>query len=495
MRFVLRGIMGLLLFAVMLAAIGFGGYRFYSAVTTPREARMQPPAERSFMANTATFEATTVAPTITAYGQIRSWRTLQLRASSDGRLVEMADTFRDGARVKAGDVLLRIDPAEATSRLLDAQASLADAQSDKAEAEEAIGAAERELEATRQQVELRKQALDRQKQLMEKGYSTMALVEQEQLAVASIEQSLNNRLQSVVSARKRIERTDFAVKRGEVAVSDAERILQETTVTAPFDGILDTVGVTLGRRVSPNEALANLIDPTALEVRFSVSTEQFSRLLDTQGRLLPQPVRVVLGLGERKIEARGLLERVAAVVGEGEAGRTLFASLDVTADTVFRPGDFVTVEVEEPALTGVALLPASAATEDGRVLVVGEGDRLEEIQTRILRRRGNELIVTDVPFGKDFVRERLPQLGTGIRIQKRPANQPQPGPAVASGAPSAPASDVVTLDPERRAALLAQLEASNMPQDRKTRLIEALKQPEVSKALIERIEARAGRRG
>ncbi|WP_106754736.1 efflux RND transporter periplasmic adaptor subunit [Pannonibacter carbonis] len=495
MRFVLRSIMGLFLFAVMLGAIGFGSYRFYSAMTTPREARLQPPSERSFMANTATLEAVTVAPQITAYGQIRSWKTLQLRASSDGRLVEMSDAFRDGARVKAGDMLLRIDPAEATSRLLDAQANLADAQSDKAEAEEAIGAAERELEATRQQVELRKQALDRQKQLMEKGYSTMALVEQEQLAVASIDQSLNNRLQSVVSARKRIERTDFAVKRGEVAVQDAERVLSETTVTAPFDGILDTVGVTLGRRVSPNEALANLIDPTALEVRFSVSTEQFSRLLGDDGRLLPQPVRVVLSLGERKIEASGLLERVAAVVGEGEAGRTLFASLDVTADTVFRPGDFVTVEVEEPALSGVALLPVSAATEDGRILVVGENDRLEELQARILRRRGDELIVADVPFGRDYVRERLPQLGAGIRIQERPAPTTGTPPAIVSTAPLASPSDVVTLDPERRAALLAQLEASQMPQDRKARLIEALQQPEVSKALVERIEARAGRRG
>ncbi|WP_439528916.1 efflux RND transporter periplasmic adaptor subunit [Pannonibacter sp.] len=495
MRFVLRSIMGLFLFAVMLGTIGFGSYRFYSAMTTPRETRLQPPSERSFIANTATLEAITVAPQITAYGQIRSWKTLQLRASSDGRLVEMSDAFRDGARVKAGDVLLRIDPAEATSRLLDAQANLADAQSDKAEAEEAIGAAERELEATRQQVELRKQALDRQKQLMEKGYSTMALVEQEQLAVASIEQSLNNRLQSVVSARKRIERTDFAVKRGEVAVQDAERVLSESTVTAPFDGILDTVGVTLGRRVSPNEALANLIDPTALEVRFSVSTEQFSRLLGDDGRLLPQPVRAILSLGERRIEARGLLERVAAVVGDGEAGRTLFASLDVTADTVFRPGDFVTVEVEEPALSGVALLPVSAATEDGRILVVGEGDRLEELQARILRRRGDEVIVSDVPFGRDYVRERLPQLGAGIRIQKRPASPTATPPAALSAAPVTPPSDVVVLDPERRAALLAQLEASRMPQDRKARLIEALQQPEVSKALVERIEARAGRRG
>ncbi|NBN76930.1 HlyD family efflux transporter periplasmic adaptor subunit [Microvirga tunisiensis] len=495
MRFVLRSIMGFGLFAVMVCAIGYGVYHLHAAATAPQETRSRPPAERSFLANTATFEDVTVTPEITAYGQIRSWRTLQLRASSDGQLVEMSERFRDGAQVKAGDVLLRIDPAEATSRLLDARANLSDARSDKDEAEEAIVAAERELEATRKQVELRKQALERQRQLMDKGYSTMALVEQEQLSVAAIEQALNNRLQSVLSARKRIERSDFALKRAEVALKDAERILAETTVTAPFDGILDTVGVTLGRRVSPNEELANLIDPTALEVRFSVSTEQFSRLLGSDGQLLPQPVRVILTLGERRIIAEGLLERVAAVVGEGEAGRTLFASLDVGTDTVFRPGDFVTVEIEEPALSQVAVVPVSAATEDGRLLVVGADNRLEEIQARVLRRRGDELIVAGVPFGREYVRERLPQLGSGIRIERRqPAGAAAPV-AQAPGAPSTAEGEMVRLEPERRAALLAQLAASAMPDDRKARLIEALNQPEVSRALVERIEARAGRRG
>ncbi|ADZ69647.1 Secretion protein HlyD [Polymorphum gilvum SL003B-26A1] len=503
MRFLLRGLIGLGLFAVMVAAIGYGAWELRTALETRDVAGRMRPDERVYAANVARLDPVSVQPTIVAYGQVRSWRTLQIRATSQGPLVAMADKFRDGAAVKAGDLLVRIDPSDAQAKLFDAQAALADAQAEKAEAEEAIGSAEQELEATRQQVDLRTQAFNRQKQLMEKGYSTMAQVEQEQLSLASIQQTLSNRQQAVITARKRIERMEFAVRRAEIALAEAERVLAETTLLAPFDGLLDNVDATLGRRVSPNEALAELIDPSALEVRFTVSTAQFSRLIDADGRLLSAAVSATLQLGERVVKVPGRLDRAAAVVGEGEAGRTLFASLETSGDTVLRPGDFVTVSIAEPRLDNVARIPAAAATEDGRILVVEEGDRLSEVTLRILRRQGDDLIVAGAPFGMDYVTQRQPQLGAGLKVRPRRNEPADAAPALAGGRAPDPRAgqegqetvELVSLDPERRAALIARLTESRMPEDRKVRLLEALNQPEVSRSLVERLEAGIGRRG
>ncbi|MEP4031776.1 HlyD family efflux transporter periplasmic adaptor subunit [Roseibium polysiphoniae] len=501
MRFLTRGLIGLVLLAIMASTIGYGVYRVSTAMNQ-EEARRRPPVqERTYAVNVSSLTSETVAPITTAYGQVESWRSLEIRASSEGQLVGVAAKFRDGAAVKGGELLVRIDPADAQSELLDAQAAQADAEAHKAEAEEAIVVAEQELVAAEKQLELRRQALDRQTQLREKGYSTMVQVEQEQLSVAALEQALSNRLQSVITSRKNVERMELGVARARIAVQDAERTLEETTITAPFSGTLDQVNATLGRRVSSSETLAVLIDPTALEVKFSVSTQQFSRFLDDAGRLIQVPVEAQLDLGDRVVSVPGTLDRAAAVVATGEAGRTLFASLDVDADTPLRPGDFLTVKLEEPALENVAVIPASAASEDGRILVVDEEQRLGTAQARVLRRMGDQLVVTDVPFGQLYVRERLPHLSAGLKVTPRVVGTPgeapeaaqtsQGGPKPASG-PAAP-EDLVTLEPDRRDALIARLSESRMPEERKARLINILNQPKVPSEVLERIENGRGR--
>jgi len=503
MRFLMRGLVGLALMAIMIGFAGFGTFRLYSAMTVEETVRQRPARERSYSVNVAELTPETVAPVTTAYGVIESWRTLELRASSEGKLVDVASKFRDGAAVAEGELLLRIDPANADFQVLDAEAALADAEAQKAEAEEAIVGAEQELVAAGRQLELRRQALERQTQLKDKGYSTAVQVEAEQLAVASLDQSLSNRLQAVITARKRIERMDLTVKRALLALDDARRVLDETTLTAPFNGYLSEVNATLGRRVSPSETLAKLIDPAALEVRFSLSTSEFSRLLDDSGNLIKAPVTVTLQLGGRAIQVQGGIDRSAAVVTEGEAGRTLFATLDIEPGTVLRPGDFVQVAVQEPELRNVARVPASAVTEDGRLLIVGEGDRVSEIQATVLRRMRDEVVLANVPFGAEYARERLPQLGTGLKVIPRrlgedgkapPEDRPSTAQAPQSGVPR-PGGDLVALEPERRAALIAQLNETDMPETRKARLLALLNKPMVPKDLIERLEERGGRSG
>ncbi|GAA0775115.1 efflux RND transporter periplasmic adaptor subunit [Roseibium denhamense] len=503
MRFLLRGLLGLALMAVMAGFVGLGAYRLYGAMTAEETVQKRAPRERTYSVNVAELVPQTVTPVTTAYGHVESWRTLQLRASSEGKLVEVANKFRDGAAVADGELLLRIDPANAEFQVLDAEAALADALAQEAEAEEAIVGAEQELEAARRQLELRRQALDRQIQLRDRGYSTAAQVEAEELGVASLEQSLSNRLQAVITARKRIERMDLTVERARLVLSDARRVLDETTLTAPFYGYLSEVDATLGRRVNPSETLAVLIDPSALEVRFSVSTTEFSRLLDESGELIPAPVTVTLQLGGRSVEISGQIDRAAAIVGDGEAGRTLFATLDLQPGTVLRPGDFVKVDIEEPELSGVAVVPSSAVTEGGKLLIVADGDRLGETTATILRRMRDEVVLANVPFGTDFVVERLPQLGKGLRVSPRRLGTDPSGataPENVSSLTTVPESvgqnqDLVALEADRRAALIDQLSTSQIPEDRKARLLGLLNQPMVPKDLVDRLEQRRGRSG
>jgi hypothetical protein len=195
------------------------------------------------------------------------------------------------------------------------------------------------------------------------------------------------------------------------------------------------------------------------------------------------PVTVALDVMGADILTTGTISRESAGVGEGQTGRVIYALIDAPAG--FRPGDFVRVRVEEAPLDGVAVLPARAVGPSGQVLVLGEDERLAEAAVEVLRRQGNDVIVQAVElYGREIVAERTPLLGAGIRVRPvRPesAGEPSAGP------------EMVTLDPERRARLVAFIEANPfMPPDVKERALGQLQQEQVPAQVIERIESRMG---
>jgi hypothetical protein len=235
--------------------------------------------------------------------------------------------------------------------------------------------------------------------------------------------------------------------------------------------------------VGQNERLGQIIDPAQLEVAIRLSTAQYARLVDAGGALRPEPVTVALDVLGAEIVASGRLARSAAAVGEGQAGRLVYATLDAAPG--FRPGDFVTVRLAEPPLDRVVRLPASALGADGTVLALGPDDRLEALPATLERRQGDHVILSGAVLeGREVVVERSPLLGAGIKV--RPVR-----PESSASAPPAPA--LLELTPERRAALIAFVEANpRMPQEAKDRILGQLSQDRVPAQVVERIESRMG---
>jgi multidrug resistance efflux pump len=151
-----------------------------------------------------------------------------------------------------------------------------------------------DVAAARRQAELRARALARQADLLDRGVGSAAAVEDAELAAATAEQAVLSRRQAEAQAEARATDAETALERARIALAEAERQLAETTLTAAFDGVLAEVDVAAGRLVGRNERLARLIDDTALEVSFRISTAQYARLIGEDGSLPQVPVRVVL---------------------------------------------------------------------------------------------------------------------------------------------------------------------------------------------------------
>lgn len=484
MRFLRRSLTGLFLMAVTLGLLAFAGVQVRDAAQDrmAQEPRSFEQSERVFAVNVVPAEFETITPVITAFGEIESRRTLEIRTAVAGRVIEIAPEFVEGGTVTEGQVLARLDPTDAESVLERVQSDIVDAKAEQREAERALVLARDELAAAQDQADLRDRAFQRQRDLEERGVGTAAAVEVAELAAGQARQAVLSLRQAVAQAEARIDQAATQLSRARIAEAEAQRRLDDTVITAGFSGTLADVSVVQGRLVSSNEQLARLIDADALEVAFRLSTQQFARLLNEDGTLRTANVRVVLDVFGTNLSAQGTLIRAGAAVGDGQTGRLLFATLDSAAG--FRPGDFVTVQIDEPPLDRVARLPATALNAAGEVLVLVEEDRLDVVSVDLLRRQGDEVLVRAENLrGREVVAERTPLLGAGIKV--RALRQ--------SGMAETESPDMVELTEERRARLTAFVQANaGLPEAARQRILDQLSQGTVPARVVQRIESRMG---
>lgn len=486
MRFLRHSLTGLFLLAVTLGLFVYAAAMVRDAVVARlSDEPFSPPArERVFTVNVVTATPETITPTLTAFGEIRSRRTLQIRASAAGQIVELSPEFEEGAEVQAGEVLARIDPTNAQFALDRAANNLRDAEAAAADAVRAVALARDTLAASEEQAALQQKAYDRQIDLRDRGVGSVSAVEAAELSAAGARQSVISARNALAQAESRVETTANEVNRARIARDEAQRALDDTTIRAEFDGTLSNVAAVEGGLVTANEQLAQLIDASALEVAFRVSTAQYARLLDDQGRLLKAPVSVALDVQGIALTAEGTITRDSAAVGDGQTGRLIFARLDAARG--LKPGDFVTVSITEPPLPRVLRLPATAVDADETVLAINDSERLEAISVRLMRRQGDEVLVRSPDIaGREIVAQRSPLLGAGIKVKPL---RPAPGDATQAAQP-----DLVELTPERRDKLKAFISASDrLPDDVKTRILAQLDADRVPASMVERIEARIG---
>lgn len=485
MRFLRQSLAGLFLLSATVALLMMAGNLIRGAVEErmSQEPRTPPQRERVFTVNVVPATPADIAPVLTVFGEIQSRRTLELRTAAGGAIVELSEDFEEGGQVAAGDLLLRIDDADARDALARAQTEWREAEAEVRDADRGLLLAQDDVSAAMEQAELRAKALARQQDLEARGVGTAAAIEAAELNLASARQSTLSRRQALANAEARVDQAANSLERAGIAVAEAERNLEDRMIRADFTGTLAEVSVVTGGLVTANERIAQLIDPNALEVAFRVSTAQYARLLDENGRLNASDVTVALNVSGIDLTATGKISRDSAAVGEGQTGRLVFATLD--APRGLKPDDFVQVSVQEPVLNNVIAIPSSALTPQGDVLVLGEGDRLEALPVRMLRRQEDQIIVRGRELaGREVVARLSPVLGVGIKV--KPIRE-----GAKIEAPQAP--EMVALTDERRAKLVAFVEANNrMPAEAKQRVLGQLQGNEVPARLVNRLEQRMG---
>ena len=315
-----------------------------------------------------------VEPTPTTYtsrvqlnGVVESRTVTSIVPQVAGRIVDVAPTFRTGARVEKGDLLFVIDPAD---------------------------------------YEL---AVDRTLAEIEVARSELARLEAEAAAEREVwKNSFPNReIPDLIARKPQIAAAKARIHSGEAARAAAELALSRTVVRAPFDARVLETQLDLGQVVGTTAAVGSIFSEASLEIAVPVSADELRRI----GDIYDRSARITAPAGQ---QIDGRVVRKAASLDERTRLGTLYVeSSDPAALTL---GEFVSVEIVGAETDEALRLPDAAMTSRNRLWVV-EGEELAERQVEILGRDGDTLVVRTFDTADGVVAIPPPDVRVGLLVE------------------------------------------------------------------------------
>lgn len=330
---------------------------------------------------------------LNATGYVVAQRKAAISSKATGRLEWLG--VAEGSRVKAGDLIARID-----NRDVIAQSQSADAATHAAEAL----VRQAEVERQNAQVEYR-----RSDELVGKGFISRS-------ALDTAKARLDRAQAAVASAQANVNAARANARNAQVAVDYTE-------IRAPFDGVILSKSANVGDLVTPfsnatdsKGAVVSMADMSTLEVEADVSESSLGKIS------VGQPAEMVLdALPDMRF--RGRISRIVPTVDRAKATvmtKVKFDAIDprvlpeMSAKVSFLSQE-VTAEQQKPL---VAVNPDAIVQRDGRnvVFVVRDGHAVAVPVTPGAKLGDATAVTGDVKAGEKAVAKPAPSLASGIAV-------------------------------------------------------------------------------
>jgi RND family efflux transporter MFP subunit len=297
-----------------------------------------------------------------------------------------------GTRVAEGAPLVRLSSTEAAAQLAEAEANAA--QSAAALNLDADGAfaVDRVPEVANARAEL---------QLAEAEYGRVRSLLDERVVSRS---EYDQRATQVEAARQRLEASRNAATQRYRAyqaslarVTLARKALADTSVRAPFSGVVVERRVSTGDYVTRGQVVATVVRIDPLRIELSIPEQDVSRIAAGQ----PVTFRVD-AYPDRQFA--GTVRYISPALRPDQRAMVIEAVVP-NPDATLKPGLFATAEIAEPGRRTAVLVPRAALREVGstrRVFAVVDG-RLEDRIVTLGQAVGDRVVVTTGVAAGDVV--------------------------------------------------------------------------------------------
>ncbi len=388
----------------------------------------------------------TFRSTVTASGEIVATRYADIGSNVMGRLV--AVLVKEGDRVRAGQVLARIDPVQARADLGGAAAAVAALGAEAEGAVNQIRAAEADVASAEARYAEAETALKRARDLHDQALSPRADLDKAQAAFDAARGTLASARAAAQRALNAKAAAEQRVAQARAQAARARDVVSKTEITSPIDGIVSRLQVREGEMVviglqnQPGSILMTVSDLSSINAEVKVAEADVLRLRTGQS------ASVVLEALPGRTFAGTVVEVGAGalpVVGTQNAAREfrVVVRLDAT-DADLRPGLTCDAEILADEKTGVLTVPLQSvvlrpgstpagagavanATEQAGVFVIDNDTvAFAPVTTGIIG--GLQVEVSGVAEGAmvvsgPFQALRQLQAGSRIRIQAEPARR------------------------------------------------------------------------
>ncbi|MEX0304508.1 MAG: efflux RND transporter periplasmic adaptor subunit [Leisingera sp.] len=224
--------------AVLTAAAAFVAYP--ADENPPAE---EPEAPQRMLAEVHILKPEARHATITTHGQVSPRWQSRLSAEVGGRVVSVSSSLLTGARFQKGETLARIEDSTYRSAAASARSALATAE----------------------------------RALLEEG-------QRGKLALENWEASgLGGEATGLTLRRPQLAEARAGVEAARAALAQAEYELQQTRITAPFDGVVASRSLNPGEVVQAGTQIAEVFDTSVFEVTAPLSASQFVQLGASEG--------------------------------------------------------------------------------------------------------------------------------------------------------------------------------------------------------------------
>ena len=385
----IRSVIRFVLPLLVLGACGYAGWWLVNSKPEPEVAEMPAPLLR---VEGITLKASVFPVVARSQGTVQPQVRTVLTSEVGGRVVEMSPHFRPGFFFKKDELLVRVDPVNYETALVEAKAALATAEAllvdEKAKAEQAI-----------------------------EGWKALG---------RSAEPSpMLTRVHQVAKAQADVEAAKAQIRK-------AERDLERTELRAPYDGQVLRQAVDLGQVVNAGADLGEIFGVAVVEVRLPVPEREMAYLKMPEWRRdqdRGEPgaeVRLMTQAGGKGSLWMGRLVRVEGAVDEGTRQTIAVAQIEdpfgVRADgqSPLKIGQFVEAEILGTSLPDVLVLPRAAVRAGNEIILITKENKLKRVMVEPLAgdirqvvvsakaekgpRDGDVLCVTPIPFPADGAR-------------------------------------------------------------------------------------------
>ncbi len=203
-------------------------------------------------------------------------------------------------------------------------------------------------------------------------------------------------------SKNKLEEARLGVKQAEAQLALIRQDIGNTTISAPFAGVLDAQLVHMGDYVSPGQPLITIVDNSPLIATFTIAQQQVANFA------VGKKVRLAMPNGET------LTASIRFIAPQADSQtRTYAAEAALDAPTPYRAGQSVQILAQAPGQVAHQITPA-AITLDGAgttsVKYIDEQGAVQAQAVKIIKAENQGVWVTGLPprvkivkFGGDYV--------------------------------------------------------------------------------------------